>query len=246
MNRLGLRFGKEATKAPILLRQAQSGDAAARDQLIRDFSPFILKTASQSVGRFLHPGTDEEISVAYLAFNEAITCYDQDKGGAFLGFAHTVIKRRILDYQRRERRSLEVPLSSLEVQDAQGEHAIPALEVIAKAAWLIRGDEENRRLEIAEYSSILKAHGLSLAELPQVSPKHQDARRGAIRIGRVIAENPDYRAHVLARSGLPVSTLMKQEGFSRKVLERHRKYILAVALLLMHDLPYLHEYLLER
>ena len=40
--------------------------------------------------------------------------------------------------------------------------------------------------------------------------------------------------------------LVKEFGVSRRLIERHRKYILAVAVLLSHDLPYLQQYVLER
>ncbi len=77
MKQLGLGFGKELpAKTSELLRRAQQGDQEARAQVIRDFSPFIVNTASHSARRFLRSGDDDEISIALMAFDEAISSYN--------------------------------------------------------------------------------------------------------------------------------------------------------------------------
>lgn len=244
---MGLRFGKRrATKeAPVLLEAAQAGDGEARNQLIHDFTPFVLKVSSQAAGRFLRPGMDEEISVALMAFNEAIDAYDPSKG-AFLSFAQTVIRRRLVDYFRRERnRQYEVTLSEIEDGDEEGQ-AISVVDKLAHSAWFLVVDQENRRLEIEEFQHLIARYGITLMDLSRLSPKHRDARDRAIHIGRMIVKNPCYRQHLLERQELPLKDLVREPGISRKTIERHRKYIIAVAMILLHDLPYLQGYLLER
>ncbi len=46
-------------------------------------------------------GIDEELSIALMAFNEAIDGYDTSKG-SFLSFAKLVINRRLIDYLRKK------------------------------------------------------------------------------------------------------------------------------------------------
>lgn len=77
---MGLGLPRRRVEPPALLSLAQAGDEGARNQLIDDFTPFILKVASQAAGRYLNLGQDEEISVALLAFNEAISAYNEKKG----------------------------------------------------------------------------------------------------------------------------------------------------------------------
>ncbi|PSR32623.1 MAG: RNA polymerase sigma-I factor [Sulfobacillus benefaciens] len=242
---MGLGFGKELpAKTSELLRRAQQGDQEARAQVIRDCSPFIVSSASHSAGRFLRAGHDEEISVALMAFDEAISSYKEDKG-KFLSFAGTVIKRRLVDYYRQQgRRPMEVPFSAWE---SAADRDTGTLDVVwydvSRRVWEKHQDEESRRSEIIEYGKVLQRYGLSWDQLIKSTPKHQDSRRRAIQIGRIIAAKDEYRLHLLEKSELPLSRLVAEQGLSRKILERHRKYIAAVALLLSYDFPYLKEYL---
>ncbi|MDA8195201.1 MAG: RNA polymerase sigma-I factor [Thermaerobacter sp.] len=244
---MGLRFGRQRAKEPILLLEAaRGGDNDARNQLIHDFTPFALKIASQAAGRFLRPGVDEEVSVALMAMNEAISAYDENKG-AFLGFAQTVIRRRLVDYFRRQRtRQPEVVLSELDADEESGESEPSRLDRVAHETWRLMQDEENRRAEIEEFQEILLEFGVSLADLAKLAPKHQDSRDRAIQIGRLVASTPQYRDYLAQRKELLVKGLLQEPGISRKILERHRKYIIAVAVILTHDLPYLRSYLLEQ
>ncbi|MCL5971940.1 MAG: RNA polymerase subunit sigma, partial [Firmicutes bacterium] len=205
---MGLGFSKELpAKTSELLRRAQQGDQEARTQVIRDFSPFIVNTASHSAGRFLRAGNDDEISVALMAFDEAISSYREDKG-SFATFAGTVIKRRLIDYYRQQgRRPIEVPFSTWESSPSEG--GTNTLDLVwhdaSRRVWEWHQDEENRRSEIIEYGNVLQRYGLSWDQLVKNTPKHQDSRRRAIQIGRIIAANDEYRDHLLEKSELPLS-----------------------------------------
>ncbi|MDA8206525.1 MAG: RNA polymerase sigma-I factor [Thermaerobacter sp.] len=229
-----------------LLARAKKGDADARNQLILDYTPFVLKVASQKVGRYLRPESDEEVTVALLAFNEAIDAYDQERG-SFISFSQTVIQRRLVDYFRqRQQRQHEVPLSDFE-RDDDGSHVETGpLEQAAKSAWQVREEEEARRQEIEEYARALRKYGIGWGDLVKAAPKHRDSRDRAIQLARAAVRRPEYQQGLLDRGEIPVQALVKEFGVSRRLIERHRKYILAVAVLLSHDLPYLQQYVLER
>ncbi len=223
---------------------AQSGDREARDRLLREFMPFILKTASRATGRYLHQGVDDEISVALLAFNEAIDSFQMQKGG-FLGFAETVVRRRLVDHFRRHRaRGQEVTWTELEVEDEEGDVRNPALDRVAEMTWNFAQEEQDRRQEIEEFQILLQRYGISLEELAAGCPKHRDARERAIQIARTVSEDRAMRQSVIQRHELPLKALAGLPGVRRKTIERHRRYIIAVVLVLMHDLPHLREYVL--
>src|SRR4029079_10454095 len=100
-----------------LLLRARGGDDEARNQLLKDYMPFVAKSASQATGRYIRQGQDDEFSVALTAFNEAIERYDVERGTNFLGFADTVIKRRLIDYFRsKQAKQRDLPLSNFEVE----------------------------------------------------------------------------------------------------------------------------------
>ncbi len=245
MNRLGIRFPRTRPKDPgVLLARAKEGDQEARNQLIQDYTPFVMKVASQKAGRFLRPGVDEEISVALLAFNEAITAYDGDRG-SFLSFSQTVIQRRLVDHFRRDRgRQHEVALSDFEEDDDRPHEPNP-LDRLAQANWALVEEQEERRREIEEYQAILARYDISFADLVKAAPKHRDSRERAIQLARAVVREPIHASALGRRGELPVKALAEQFGVSRKLVERNRKYIVAVALILMHDLPHLQAYVLD-
>jgi RNA polymerase sigma factor len=204
-----------------------------------------MKAASAAVGRYLHQGVDEEISVALLAFNEAINSYDSAKGG-FIGFAQTVIKRRLIDYFRRQKvYSHETLLSALDSEDDEAQQLQSQVDSLAYGQWDQEQFNENRSLEIAEFRELLEGYGIDFEDLPRLSPKHYDARDRAIGIARLIAEHSEYRRHLNEKRELPVKKLVQEPGITRKILERHRKYIIAVTMILISDWPYLQSYLLD-
>ncbi|WP_243239449.1 RNA polymerase sigma-I factor [Sulfobacillus harzensis] len=227
------------------MTRAKAGDQEARNQLIQDYTPFVMKVASQKTGRFLRPGVDEEISVALLAFNEAITAYDGGRG-SFLSFSQTVIQRRLVDYFRRDRsRQHEVALSDFEEDDDRPHEPNP-LDRLAQSTWTLVEEQEARRQEIVEYQAILARYDIAFSDLVKVAPKHRDSRDRAIQLARAVARDPVRAGALRERGELPVKALVEEFGVSRKLIERNRKYIVAVALILMHDFPHLQGYVLDR
>lgn len=226
-----------------LLAASRAGDAASREELISRYTPFVLRAASQTCGRFVKLGSDDEASVALMAFNEAIDCYEYGRGVAFLTFAEVVIKRRVVDYLRKcSRADREVPISAL--QEA-GRSDRPPLELGEDKALWAQAEEEvyGRRLEIEEFRNQLGRFGIKLEELVDASPKHADARQRALEVAQLVAGREDLREHLFAKRELPVSVLAGSAGVSRKTIERQRKYIIALAIILSGDFPFLKEYL---
>lgn len=240
VNGLGLRFNRSAG-TDNLLEKAKSGDSAAREQLIQDFTPFVLRVASQAAGRYLRPGADDEISIALMAFNQAIDDYQQGRG-SFVSFAQTVIKRRLIDYWRRRPDGRELLLTDLEELDDEGHRSNPALDRVSQSTWQMQQEEEERRHEIEEYQEALREYGIRLEDLLQSCPKHRDARERAMATARQLADDREMRHHLLTRKELPMKQLGALAWASRKTLERHRKYIIAVAVILLHDWPHLQSF----
>lgn len=87
-----------------ILDQAQKGDELSRERLIRDHRTFVAEVCSYVCNRYLTWENDEELSVGLLAFDEAIDAYDLRGSLKFPAFAHTVIRRRLIDYFRSQAR----------------------------------------------------------------------------------------------------------------------------------------------
>jgi len=214
-----------------LLSLAQQGNHLAREELIRKFTPFILTVVSRLSGRFVRLGEDDEASIGLMAFNEAIDSYDPQKGISFLTLAETVIRRRIIDYFRQEERYKQ--------HFASQNTGISSTNEDHLWAWELMG----RREEIIRYQEELASYGISFADLVQNCPRHQDARQRALACARAIANNLLLRRYLEEKKELPLKVLTQELKISRKTLERHRKYIIALAIIIMGDYEYLKEYI---
>lgn len=227
-----------------LLTRAKAGDTGVRDQILRQYLPFVAKSASRASSRYISRGEDDEFSIALAAFNEAIDRYDDTRGSSFLGFADTVIRRRLIDYFRsKEMRVRDIPMAEFEVED-ENEHTYNRIEIQKSLeSYRIHEAEVARKEEIERYCAWLAEFGITLEELVDLSPKHADARWNAVQVAKVIASNPKFTEYLIQKKSLPLKELMQEVQVSRKTLERQRKYIIAIALILIGDFEMLREYI---
>lgn len=238
------RRKEEPSNLGQLLAKAQAGDEGIRDQILRQYMPFVARSASRASSRYIHRGEDDEFSIALAAFNEAIDRYDGSRGSSFLGFADTVIRRRLIDYFRsKEMRVRDIPMAEFESEDEE-EHPYNHVEIRRSLeAYEAHQVAEARREEIERYSAWLADFGITLEELVELSPKHADARWNAIQVAKVIAANPKFTDYLMRKKSLPLKELTEEVGVSRKTLERQRKYIIAITLILIGDFEMLREYI---
>ncbi len=241
---LGGLFGHGAeVTAEALVERAQQGDKQAEADLLSSYQPFIKKAAAQVCKRYIDDSQDE-YSIALSAFHEAIGKYRPGHNASFLTFAHMVIRRRVIDHIRKESRRSEFShdFSALRSE----EHHNPVGEQASADAHATDAQNRARREEISQFEEILREYGLSFQILAKISPAHEDARRNAIQIAQLVAETDDYKQYLLDKKKLPIKQIEELVQLSRKTIERNRKYIIAVALILMSDLHYLKDYLKER
>ena len=224
----------------------QQGEEDAREGLIKKYLPFILKVTARTCKRFVYLEDDDEVSIALMAFNEALTKYDLQQ--ASFTFAELVIRNRLIDYFRCVQRSTrDVPWSSLR---REGEEDGDITGQIDKLTWQESVEQhyeqetaEMRREEIREYSEKLKQYGIEFQDLVKDSPKHQDARSTAYQIARLICEKESYCSYLQKTKKLPLKDLAKEVSVSRKTLERRRKYIIALVIIMLGKFYFLQEYL---
>ena len=227
-----------------LMAEARRGDAQARETLLRRYQPFVLRVASQATRRRLDPGRDDEFNIGLAAFNEAIDHYDDEQGRGFFAFAEQVIRRRLVDHYRKERGARrEIPWSSVD-DPVQGPSPIPEVRE-AILAHRAETEADERREEVLRYRELLRHYGVHLPDLVRTGPRHADTRRSALRAARTLAGDPALASVLRERRLVPLKSLAERSGMKRKTLERHRKYILAAALILLEDLPHLKSYLLR-
>lgn len=225
----------------------QQGKEHVRNRVIEQYLPFILKVTSRSCKRFVRYGEDDEVSIALLAFNEALDRYDCAQNTSFFSFAEAVIKRRIIDYFRKNKAiQHEVLWSSMSSSDEEKDPSYQLDKLTWGKAQDLYFEEEIRVLrrdEIIEFQNRLKDYGISFQDLILSSPKHEDARKTAFQIANVIIENEIFLHKLKKTKLLPLKDLEKVVQVSRKTLERQRKYIIALVVILTEDFYFLHDYI---
>ena len=78
-------------------------DSEAADAFVRQYMGFIRSETVKFIHTAPENGHEDELSIAMLAFYEAILGYQKTKG-PFLAYAARSIRNRLIDYYRREKR----------------------------------------------------------------------------------------------------------------------------------------------
>ncbi|MFC5470610.1 RNA polymerase sigma-I factor [Cohnella suwonensis] len=227
------------------VERIRQGEERLRDELIRSYHPYILKTTSRFCRRYVDPAHDDAYSVALTAFDEAINRFSSDAGRSFLGFAETVIQRRLIDHARQERKhAAVVPYSSFDADPSDGESPGNRLEIAqAMEAYERKRTADDRKAEIAALSEELAGYGITFGDLADHSPRHRDSRVALLKVGRRMGEDERLCLMLRQKKQLPIKELCEGGDITRKTAERHRKYLIAVGLIAYGTYPYLREYI---
>ena len=188
---------------------AAKEDIQAADQLIHTYLPFIRTETAKFLKRPPVEGQDDELSIAMIAFHEAIRRYSRIRG-AFLKYAAMLIRSRLIDYSRKEQRhsglvSLDTPM---------GEDDNPLGETIAEDRNPHEESEtrEATRAEIEELTRQMEEFGVSLSDVADNCPRQHrtlDACRTALQYAR---DNPALLEEFLRTKRLPAEQLTAGSG----------------------------------
>lgn len=219
----------------------QQGDTALNNELIESYKPFIAKTVSSVCKRYIHE-SDDEFSIGLIAFNEAIQKYSPDKGSSLISFSEVLIKRRVIDYIRKQSKFQNLSFnggSNLEDDDTGS-----AIEdELSIEDFRKKTDEELRKEEILQFTQVLQEFDLTFSDLIEQSPKHADARKNAMTVAKILVENDELKNILYDKKKLPIKQLESYVSLSRKTIERNRKYIIAISLILTGDYIFLKDYI---
>lgn len=225
----------------------------AADAFIRENEPFIRNCVRHwqnraGTGPALHQGHidgEDHIAISMNAFHEAIQTYHFDKG-SFYSFAAMVIERRLIDYARREARHFrEMPVDPIIFESGgDQEEDIPdkalRLEVVRQ---LSTEPDHSLKHEIEAANQRFLDYGFSFFDLADSSPKAAKTKQACAAAVNCLLESPVLLKTLQDQGQLPLKSLEKMSGVPRKILERHRKYIIAAAEIVGGDYPHLAQYM---
>ena len=216
-------------------------DESALNELVRENNSFILRCASKTCRRYITQ-SDDEYEVALVVFCEAVRAFDAGAGG-FMGFAALVIRRRLMDYfDKQSRRSNEISAGNAMCWDEDVSTGVVA-EVQQK---LVQGNENSGhaiRDEIEALGAVLSEYGFSFFDLAEASPKASKTKHCCARAVNWMLALVERILNMRKTRSLPVAAISKALEIARKIIERHRRYIIAATEILDGDYPHLAEYM---
>ena len=211
------------------------------DKLIGEYKPFIASTVESHLGRYVEYGVDDELSIALMAFNEAIKKYDISRGN-FLTFARITIKHRLIDYYRREKRNPET-VSYVDLSQEDDEEPANLFINESIKEYTDRELSELRKMEILQIKKELATWGISFADVAKSSPKQRGTKKTYLKAINFIMETPEILDIIKTKRYLPVEKVCTALKIPRKRIERGRNYIVAAVLILSGDYQFINDYI---
>jgi RNA polymerase sigma factor len=173
-----------------------------------------------------------------------VKSYDLDKG-SFLSFAELVIRRRLADYYKSQSKyRAEVPVSPHVFETEPEEDGDEDLAIRMSVAEKVSVAEDHSiRDEIEAANQIFSEYGFSFYDLTECSPKAAKTKKACAVAVTYILRTPVLLKELKRARLLPMKTVEINTKVPRKILERHRKYIIAAVEILSGEFPCLAEYM---
>ncbi|GAE34833.1 sigma-70 family RNA polymerase sigma factor [Halalkalibacter akibai] len=211
----------------VMLKRVKTGDELARERLITHYKPYIINVAGQITHKYVS-WSEEEASIALLAFNKAIDTFDPSAGRQFLNYVYLLINRDLIDYYRKEKKETHSSLDLTNDNDTsllinEHEQSIEQFEKQVQTSELVE--------EILEFDAALREFQITFEELEHYSPKHSDTRDTLFVLASVIANDVECVETLRKKKKLPISMIAKKYEYKKKMLERHRKYLITLVVL---------------
>ncbi|MGX6486572.1 sigma factor [Aerococcus sanguinicola] len=193
-----------------------------RNALIQEHFGFIIKTVSEITGRYVEVGNDDALSVALMAFDEAISRYDEERGH-FLAFCKLVIKSRVLTHLKGEGRGQE----EVSLDDLQELGFDPVDERPVS--------QTDMKVEIEAWKGDLEDFAITLEQLADESPKHRDTRERAIDISEASSKKRAITDHLFTKKRLPIRKMSRTFDVTEKVIKGSKTFIISVIVIFVKE-----------
>jgi len=217
-------------------KKYSQGDQDAIEDIFRDLMPFCLRVCARTCNQYIS-SEDDEASVAGVAIWEAFRTFDPERGRILMYIAQ-VVKNRVIDYKRQQKKTKIFPFSSLQWSEKNVD-----IELSENTVENIL-EELARQQEVEKLSALLEDYGVTFKDLAASGPKQKRSRENAKKAAWIIAGKPEFSSYLLKKKMLPVTQLVDLYDFNRKAIEKYRKFIVTNALIIIYDLSCLKPYTL--
>ena len=234
------RGQKESDGVNGILAEIKSGNTELKEKFIGDYKPFVIKAVFNATGKRVEIENSEEYSIGLSAFNEAIDSFDFSKNKNFFGFSEQVIKCRIIDYIRKNRETQNRVYPFTYFSDEQSNDFE---ERYLSSDCTHEFNNIELKEDILIFKDKLRLYGISFRDLLTCAPKHKDSRIMCIKIAKVLAVDENLFRKMEKTKTLPIQELLKAVNVYRGTLDKNRKFIIALSLIMTSGLEVLNGYI---
>ena len=212
-------------------------DRQKLNQLIENFIPFIKKCVAGF--KTNQQSREDALTLAMIAFSDSVIAYKPDKG-AFLSFAQTAIRNKLIDDFRMEQRRTALNVPMIIEQDEEAKNWEATLSMREHERIVERTSLQD---EIEEVSDLFSTWNISFSDLARLCPKQKRTRSQCQYISTLILTNEVWQKYLFEKKKLPSKDMCKIYGVSPKTLEKYRKYIVALCIIQAGNFPRLKSFL---
>lgn len=221
------------------IKKIRLGDTKLRNQLINDYLEFIAKSVSKVSRKYEDIRSSDRFSIGMIAFNDALDNYDENRGCSFFSYCDLLIRSRIIDYYRKnEKEQREYPFTYFENKDE-----INFEEKYLKSNSFNEYENIEIKEEIEFIQKKLSEFNISLHDVIREIPKHKDSFNMCIKIAESLCYS-DYLYNKLMKSKtIPLKELLMVVDVHKRTIERNRKFIIAISLMVKADSTFIKLYI---
>lgn len=217
------------TKTPIQneyfesIMKIKQGDLQEKKEFTDRHKSFILETISHSLGRSAIPKNSAEYDIGLDAFDYSLELFNPEKDTDFLSFSEQIIKESVLEYIKRE-------------------NSNNALKQIDEEKYYLYCNYESTK-DISQFKRSLWEHGIKLSDLPNLSPDEKQNIGVCVRIAKYLATDDKLFQKVTGNKSLSTEDFNDGIKLERRIFNKHKKYIIALTLIIKNNLRLLCSYL---
>lgn len=207
-------------------------DRKKMNELIESYRLLIASEISKIQNSYIDPFDDELMSIGMMAFYEAVKSYNPSKG-AFVSLARTIIRHRVVDFYRKEKKSIirnKIYLNDIEIN---------------KKSLSIFNEESakyERIVAIKEFSKILSEWNINFSKLADASPKSKKLKSLYKEMAKYLYDDSNLIEEIKKYKRLPIQILVDKFQVNRKKVERGRIFIISCIILMDEKYKVINDY----
>ena len=215
-------------------------DKSCLNTLILEYTPFIKKCI---FGVFFGAQSRQDnLTEAMLGFIQSVKTYDEQKG-AFIPYARMVIRGRLINAAKKEA-AVQKPIVLFSFAAASQDNEKELWEYEnAQRQYSDMEARKDAQAEIAQINNEFSRWGFTWQDLIKICPKQNRYRKFCSDTARKLLADKPLLDEMLDTGKLPIKRLSVICKCSEKSLEKYRRYISALILIVKGDYPYIRSFL---